>query len=61
MNEENRLRLSAFVRALEDSGRANVGSEAACHHSAVEVNDWKSIQAAMQKVSDFCIKTQSHK
>ncbi len=52
MKEENRERLSAFVRALEASGRENSTLQAACHHSAVEVNDWHAIQAAMKQAGD---------
>lgn len=48
MDEETRKRLAAFVRALDAAGYRTGGTEVACHHSAVEVNDWHSIRQAMQ-------------
>ena len=47
MDNELQKRLTAFVQALEMVGLRTGGMEAACHHSAVEVNDWHAIQKAM--------------
>lgn len=48
MNEETNKRLAAFLKAIETAGIRSSGKEVACHHSAVEVNDWHKIQKAMK-------------
>ena len=48
MDDESRQRLAAFVKALDAVGHLTGPRAAACHHSAVEVNDWQAIQQAMK-------------
>ena len=48
MNEEPNKRLVTFLKAIETAGIRSAGKEVACHHSAVEVNDWHKIQKAMR-------------
>jgi len=51
MKKINNERIALFLQALEVSGYSRIGMEAACHHSAVEVNDWQTIQAAMLRAA----------
>ena len=37
-------RMNAFLEAVARTGIKSGGNEAACHHSAVEVNDWEVVQ-----------------
>jgi hypothetical protein len=47
MMPESKRRLNEFLNAIDEIGSPGAGPLAACHHSAVEVNDWPKIQAAM--------------
>lgn len=47
MTPESKQRLNEFLNAIDEIGSQPHGPLAACHHSAVEVNDWVRIQAAM--------------
>jgi hypothetical protein len=49
MNEKSQERLRLFAAALAAAGEKTGGAEAACHHSAVEVNDWHAIQEAIKE------------
>ncbi|MBX9661178.1 MAG: hypothetical protein K2X00_21690 [Nitrospiraceae bacterium] len=50
MTHDSKQRLSEFLNAIDGIGRQADGHLATCHHSAVEVNDWAQIQAAMANV-----------
>jgi len=50
MDKQSQERLRAFAAALAAAGEKTGGAEAACHHSAVEVNDWEAIQQAIKEV-----------
>ncbi|MFN7153718.1 MAG: hypothetical protein ACK4OE_08495 [Acidovorax sp.] len=49
MDQQSQERLRAFAVALEAAGEKTGGAEVACHHSAVEVNDWQAIQDAIKE------------
>lgn len=51
MDQKKLERFKAFLTALEASGQETGGGEIACHHSAVEVNDWSVIREEMLKAS----------
>ena len=51
MDQTKLERFKAFLAALEASGQKTGGGEIACHHSAVEVNDWSAIREEMLKAS----------
>jgi hypothetical protein len=43
--DENQMK--DFLKAVSLVGIKSGGNEAACHHSAVEVNEWGTIQKAL--------------
>jgi hypothetical protein len=47
MTDEQRQCLERFIRALDAVNIKTGGDEAACHHSAVEVNEWEHISAEL--------------
>lgn len=50
-SRRNRARFQNFLAALDRSGIQTGTHEVACHHSAVEVNEWKAVQEQLRSVA----------
>jgi len=48
MRKSLKTEFAAFLKAVETSGQSTT-SQAACHHSAVEVNDWQKIKSEIKR------------